>query len=468
MSNLPPYRMVGRANAVGHHLLQKYSLSPSDPDTDIVVLLLALGQRVSDADRDLCNKLAIDVHYDRQQAESRMIASDQLRKEQIAGENEAAYLLRKYPGQYAEYVLADRDYLPEVKAHEEDQKRRRRRLLMTAGSIIGALILGIIIYNLPYFAEKRAFGEAEKDLLSGEYWTYEVAVGHYMYLYPDGAHLQDVLMLAAKACCEASQPSDAVKYASDYLRRFPDGKYAGEVSEIYDMVWNSEIARFNELAAANATKEGADFVRAMLSYMREKHINTVAVEGHPTLELMEYDEYPQGVRVFMETLNNKETGSMKLPDDMETIKDKISLTEARSYTSIIVEGLQVGFDKVLTPGFITFTEHPGESDAALPKAIVDYTIKTQDQDFGSFAVPDIWEYTSTMNGIVMSRCLLLGIGMTFNATFVLPDSDIHYTVTGTGDAGSESINVDRSKAYATMCRRCTQRFSETIASDFGI
>lgn len=73
-----------------------------------------------------------------------------------------------------------------------------------------------------------------------------------------------------------------------------------------------------------------------------------------------------------------------------------------------------------------------------------------------------------MNGIVMSRCLLLGIGMTFNATFVLPDSDIHYTVTGTGDAGSESINVDRSKAYATMCRRCTQRFSETIASDFGI
>ena len=90
MSNLPPYRMVGRANAVGHHLLQKYSLSPSNPDTDIVVLLLALGQRVSDADRDLCNKLAIDVHYDRQQAESRMIASDQLKKEQIADKSDRA------------------------------------------------------------------------------------------------------------------------------------------------------------------------------------------------------------------------------------------------------------------------------------------------------------------------------------------------------------------------------------------
>lgn len=468
MNNLPPYRIVGRANTVGYHLLKKYMLSPRDTNTDIVMVLLALGQQVADADRDLCNKLAMAVHQDRQLAENRMIAAEKLRLEQITGENEAAYLIEKYPRQYAEYILADRDYIPEVKAYEEAQKRRRRRRLITAGSIFGALILGIIIYNLPFFAEKRAFGEAEKDLLSGEYWTYEVAVGHYMYRYPDGAHLQDVLMLAAKACSDASQPSDAVKYASDYLRRFPDGKYAGEVAVIYDMVWNSEIARFNELAAANATKEGAGFVRAMLSYMREKHINTVAVEGRPTLELMEYDEYPQGVRVFMETLNNKETGSMKLPDDIETIKDKISLTEAQSYTSIIVEGLQAGFDKVLTPGFITFTEHPGESGAALPTAIVDYTIKTQEQTFGSFAVPDIWEYTSTMNGIVMSRCLLLGIGMTFNATFLLPDSDIHYTVTGTGDAGSESINVDRSKAYATMCRRCTQRFSETIASDFGI
>jgi len=466
MKNISPYRIIGRANAARHYLLEKYQLATSDPSADTILVLLALEQRVYLQDQFMCRNIAGAAQLCRSQIANLRLSDSEGRKEIIAGEKEGLYIFRKYRSDYAARIIDDKDFIPEIQADEAAKKRRKKRNMRIALGALGAFVLAIIIYNLPYFAENRAFGEVKKTIDEGYCYTYDTAVEHYYYQYPEGRHVEEVHFLPIRSCRKFGQPIYAVKAAEKYLNRFPDGKYADEVTGIYNDIWNDEISRFNEQAADKATAKGAEFVRNMLEYMKEKRVSTIAVTGNPTLNLKEYAEYPEIIRHALEQ-NANENSDIKLPDDMVTIKDKISERLALSWTDIIAQALQNGFNRVLTENFITFV-NKNEAAPASPEVIVDYTVSTQETGQGSYACPDIWVHTSKLNNLTMSRSFILGIGMTFDAHFTLPDSNITYNIQGNGDAGSEDIQASPDVAYNIMCERCTERFSEKIAAQFGI
>lgn len=466
MNNIPTFRMLGRAKGLGPLLLQKYGLSTVNSQVDPVGLLVALSQQnIQEYDRNLCLHLAQAAHEDRRRGEGRVNLDAQY-AEELSGEQEAKFLFGEHPTDYATYILADTDWMPQVKAHFQKLYRRARFIRWTVAAVIVAVVLSIALYHLPYFAERRAFSETKEILASANYWEYDIAVADYFNKYPEGAHAQEVILFAVQANEQQNRPIDAVKYAGRYLHDYPEGKYTEQVTALYNQIWDSEIARFDAAAGDAATEEGPAYVRAMLQYMRDHRVSTVAVKGNPTLSLKEYSEYPRHVRTLLEIFSNDKSSPLRLPHDMETIKNRISLNTAASYMSIITQSLQQGFNRILSPGFIVFSEDTDE--AGLPAVTVDYTISTQETDYGGTAVPEIWEYKSGPTYMMTPQCYLLGIGMTFDANFTIPDSDISYAVHSKGDPGSETINVDRSQAYEVMCRRCTERFSQTVADDLGI
>lgn len=99
---------------------------------------------------------------------------------------------------------------------------------------------------------------------------------------------------------------------------------------------------------------------------------------------------------------------------------------------------------------------------------MEYTVSTQESTDGLFTYPDIWVHTTRLNGSTLSTSYILGIGMSFDATFSLPGKNLTFNIEGQGDPGSEEIEAGQFKVYNVMCERCTERFSEKIAAEFGI
>ena len=52
------------------------------------------------------------------------------------------------------------------------------------------------MYNLPYFAEKRAFAKLQQEFDKGYLWTGDIE--NYFDEFPDGAHAEDVMFLAVE------------------------------------------------------------------------------------------------------------------------------------------------------------------------------------------------------------------------------------------------------------------------------
>lgn len=114
----------------------------------------------------------------------------------------------------------------------------------------------------------------------------------------------------------------------------------------------------------------------MLHYMRNNKIRTIDVVAEPTLKLKEYSEFPKEIRDYMES---NPTEDIKLPDDMITIKDKVTLEKAKSWIYIIETALKNGFNEVFTPNFIQFrvlTTEDAKHDKKYPLVRGAYTVST--------------------------------------------------------------------------------------------
>ena len=72
------------------------------------------------------------------------------------------------------------------------QNNFRKNWYIHAGFI--AIILGIVIYNLPYFAEMREFGNVEKAYKSGNIHAIQAAAEKYARKYPNGKHIEEVML----------------------------------------------------------------------------------------------------------------------------------------------------------------------------------------------------------------------------------------------------------------------------------
>lgn len=476
-----PARMAARIETATWRIMTMYNLAVARAGIDPLDLLPVLAGKVDQSDCELCLRMADELGRCRQELAANPLPANEKEGQATLGAMDANLVFRKYPGDYASHLLEQRDFVAEEEEALRKSKAERKRNILLVFGCLAVLVLGIVIYNLPYFAEKRAYGRVEKAYEQKNDYEFRQQANEYAKDYPDGRHIDDVLWLVVASDRGSNKPIKILESAENYLTLRPEGTYAARAKAVYDSVWNSEIANYDRIADERGSDAGATFVRSMLCYMRDNRVHTVSVTGVPTLDLKEYSEYPANIRALLEALYDAESEndsfipgkkSAKLPDDLVTIKDKITPEQARSWTGDVISSLQSGFDRVLTPGLVKFVDSGTVSDSdkgKLPTVGVDFTVNTEEETFGGIAVPSIWTYTSTRDNIIeVERSFILGISMEFKADFNYPGAASDFVVTGHGDPGEEQIQVDKAEAYNVMCDRCVAKFADKIAAEIGL
>lgn len=466
--------MRGRLRVAFERLLFKHGLNydrTAAAGVDVSTLLMALAYKLPEGeDKEECLALAAKAGSlcSSNPTNDSNVHFKELQEEGVGAE-EAEYLFNQYGYNAVHRVLEDTDFLTEIEELRLREKKEKRRNAIIIIALIAVLIGGIAIYNLPYFAEKRMYSEVEKVFEDKETYRYEGIVREYMLEYPDGKHKEEVLMFPIKAYWADKDAIKTLDAVSLYLNECPNGNNIAEVKEIYDKVWDAEIAKYDQKAASKATQDGADFVREMLQYMRDNNVRKVSVSSDAVLNLKEYDEYPAGLRSLMESDYTGERFTPK--NSMHTIKDKINENETKSWTQYITRSLQDGFDNVLTPGLIEFVSEEDSGDEKNPNVKVTYKVQTQETTInGNLRIPDIWVYTQkNSHGLILDGGLYLGIMLDFVGDFNIPGKDIGLKVTAKGNPGDASFSdVDPDDMYKRMCERCAKTFAEKIESELGV
>ena len=476
MAQIDPFRMLGRFDGAIEFLMQKYNLGLAVNIPDYPTLLMALSSKVNDYDRAFCIRMADASMRYVEETQNTSLSQFQIDHQKSIGEDEAKFIFRNFMPNYADAILSDHDYLDDIEEEKRQKNKEIKRNIWLGLGVIAAIVAAIIVYNLPYFAEQRAFDKVVDAYEREDKIDLDFAVNHYLQEYPDGKHKSEVLFYPVKIVRYSNDAVMILSAVDDYLHQDPKGIFSNDCKQISDSIWNVEIKKYEAAVAASQSKKGVQFVVEMLNYMKSNNVRTVEVTGNPILKLKEYKEYPAHIRYLIEeytkgagTVNVLSGKRLKLPDDLLTIKDKIPVEDAQKWVKYIVEALQEGFDKVLTPGLVVFetvTDPIYKDDRTRPKVMVDYIVKNQEIEKD---VPDIWEHTQSQGSVVYPVALFLGIAMSFDANFTLPGKNESYNVKGEGDPGDDDIKgVDTDMIYKAMCMRSTMKFADKIVEEFGL
>lgn len=473
MTSISAFRMLGRFDYAIGLLMEKYYISIQGEAPDYPVMLTELSKIVDGEDINFCLRMAEASKIFEEETRLSSLSQEQAKQESEIGFQEAASIYQKAEQDFPHKIFERKDFISEFRREEERQKKEKLRNILVGIGIIAVIVGSIVIYNLPYFSERRAFSKVMKMYESESVDMLGEAVAEYSSKYPDGKHFSEVMYMPVKFAKSNNDVILTLDAVENYLQADPAGPYAKECEALSDSIWNVEINKYKASVAVQGATKGTDFVLDMLQYMKNNSMRIVNVVGFPQLDLKEYSEYPAEMRRLMESLPSDPVKGMlpgtepKLPDDMVTITDKIQYGEAREWTSYVVSALQNGFDKVLTPGFIVFqkTNSNETSASRCPIVEVNYTVYNQE----TLGFPEVWIHTRSDELRVYSANLFLGIAMTLDADFRLPGENISYIVSGSGDAGDDEIkNVDQRQVYARMCERITQQFADKIAKEFGL
>lgn len=191
----------------------------------------------------LLQKWSEQKRYEEEQHIS--ISDQENKKQQEKGANDVVAILRQ--GKCLDLLLQEVDFSAQEEILLASQKKAKSRKRIIYGSFIAAIILAFVIYNLPYFKEKRLYHTVMEER------TIEVCHNYYEQ-FPNGQHYEDVMFL------EMDLSSNIVDLLMNYLKRFPNGKYNKEVNNRLDALWDIEISKYEQ---RDKTKESPKAVKYM-------------------------------------------------------------------------------------------------------------------------------------------------------------------------------------------------------------
>lgn len=479
-----PYRMMGRIETATHLLMLNRGLQTKTAPPSFMALLAGLAEYLNDNDGIFCRKM-LDVYGEcAQKAANSPTPALETADEKEKGNTEAMYIFSKYPNRYDSELLRDHDFLADKQADDDAEKRQKRRFLTIVGALLVVAIVGITIYNLPYFQELRAFHKVETVYTDGYSWDLPEAVDRYVADFPAGKHLDEVLIMPVHKFKEdKNEVFTLLDAINRYVTSCPNGQYVAECEAIYNRIWDKEIAAYQAKTGADIDKEGPKFVVEMLRYMQKHHVRYVNVVGTPELNLKDYADFDaksqQAMQLLCE-LSNASKGildpEVKIPDDLISLKNNLSEEKVKGWMSDIVEALNTGFDAILTPGFIKFVDEKtakydrkASEDIAVKDApVVDlkYVVSNEMEQFG---IPSIWIFKEKAH-ITSKAELIFGIEIDFCADFKLPAVDKNLVIQGHGDSGEEEISTygEATSCYTTMCTRATSQFTAQIRQTLAL
>lgn len=193
--------------------------------------------------------------------------------EQCNGIEEAEYLIRRHD---VESLLVDDDF---YKLYIDIPRQKREHVGEKVNIAIFVLIvIAIITYFLPFFAEKRLFRSIEE---MGDKFLIE----SYYSKYPDGKHIEEVMLYHMDRFAD-----DRLSVMIDYMSQYPNGRYIDRVTNDYNATWSSIIASCDNLRLSGHD-ELADFLVEMLRYMQLSRSLTIGVEEQIDIDFKEFWEY---------------------------------------------------------------------------------------------------------------------------------------------------------------------------------
>lgn len=480
MQNISIARWKGRIKAAFKKLLVINGLTfnlTDIPDDKWPAVFYALLQRLhSQRQKNWCMKLLAKsaiVFYQTEDPIHKVPVND---PEEISqGEREVEYWYEKDRNGWGEKILADADYGPEIEQEERKQGKRNKIVMISFLTVAAVIIASTVIYNLPYFTEKRAFAVVENNPC-----LYEI--DKYINKYPEGAHIEEVMRYreAELLRIEDDHYQEIKKYWEEehdmlstldkiptYLNSYPDGRYVDSVNALYNTIWDSIITKYDQSVGNKLTVPGHAYVHDMLVYMKENNVRTVKVVGHPKIDLKEFDEYPTSIKELAIWAYDDPKAQFRFPRDLQPIKDNISDRKAEGWTTDIVRNLHHNFDNLFEYGLIEFVSgYKADSTVCYPTIDVTYVVKNQE----NMGIPNVWVYTHKQIGNAETDgALYMGIALDFTAEFSIPDRSESYKVSVSGDPGSMSfIGINPSEIYNKMCERCLTAFDNKIETSLGL
>lgn len=343
-------------------------------------------------------------------------------------------------------LLLDKDVFSKDEISSIFNKGSKKNYYILGG--LFAIILCVIISNLPFVKEYRAYRDVVKShTLSG--------CDSYLEQYGTTAkHSADVFYLKVKYSYYN------MPVMADFLSTFPNDEHFTEIKKKYDSIWREEIAKYQNSDKLEYSPEAEKYMTELLTYLQNNYNNEVVVDVDIDLHLKEYSEYDESMRSLVEYFYKDE--EMSITEGMVSLKNNFSTSNQVQLTSILVRGVQKSFDRIFTPNFIRVVASSNSQKS--PNLYFYCNIHTQENLLG---VPEIWIYQEVETKHILGY--LMGISIDFAATFSIPNSDIVYDYKEIGEPENAIHGIqDIKSGYLQMSAMCFAEFSNKMSRNLGL
>lgn len=414
------------------------------------ITLISLFTRVagvaSTEENEILSAL-LKIYSEKKEAEADgnvVIGSEEEKRLQERGQQEVLLVFRD--DRNYRKLLEETDLYAAEEARLAVEKEKARKKSRVIWGLILAFVLGIIVYNLPFFEERRAYRETVRS-------SYVFKYEDYYAKYPEGRHYQDVMYH------EMRISADSVKVMMKYFSKFPSGKYIAELEQRYNAIWGEAMKKYAGRTAQGESPEAVTYINAMLEYMRDNRITTVLVKNVPNITLKDFSEYPESAQQLAELFI--ETGSLPVKDNMVSLKRNFVQGDREALAGILSQGVEKSFARMFGTDLVTVVTDSADAHEASPVLSFEYTISNQE----TYGIPSIWTYCENK----IPKAYILAISVDFTADFTIPGSDISYRYKESGEPAGEISGIrNYGDGYRRMTQMCFAKFSNVMSENLGL
>lgn len=389
------------------------------------------------------------------------------------GKIDYEYIRNHFPNEVILKLAEPIDYatLYEQELEQNRIKRNARKKRNVRYSILFTvlLVIGIIVYNLPYFAEKRAYSRTVDN-------PNIEAFDKYIEKYPEHEHLPDVLFRRAlfhlhdanMYSYDKAASRQCVELLDSFIIKFPNHELSQKAEVTIDSIWDSEISRFTEKNPNYASSNSLKAMYEMLNYMKSNKVYDIKLNVISDVNLKEYSEFPTRVRDLMEYYYPELKSNPVLK-----IKDYFGTPDQENLEEMLISEFTKSINKLFTPNFFSvIINHDENQDDKHPIIDLGYSIKSQTINVDGVEMPNIWTYSSKSSYGIKSMSYeknIMGIEVSFESSLNFPGLKTPWEIKVKG-APEEDINdIDGiSNGYRVMTRKCFERFGSQLYSLLGI
>lgn len=341
--------------------------------------------------------------------------------------------------------------LEELKIAERANNRKKLKNALLAIAIV---VLGIWIYNLEYFQELRMYNKVVDN--NETFYCHQ-----YYESFPNGRHYEDVMMIEANVSYTPIRPT------TEYLRKFPNGKYQSEMNHKCDSLWDSTIEWYNNINKNNESLEAVSFMNAMLQHMKKERISTVKLKMNPSIQLKDYIEYDESTRLILELLGADETLPLK-SENILSLKENFTSDDRRNLFNFLSRSFETSFENIFTSDYVDIVIEENSNNISDKSPIIscNYTIKNVNESISEeIEIPSIWTYTSNH----ICKAYILAIDVMFDAQISIPGSNQTYSYSEIGKPGEKISGIENIKdGYRKMTQVCFNEFAQKMSINLGL